>query len=119
VSEEERERYLKRRNRHISLTFGTAVAIVMLVLGIMGIGVTFIWQLDVRLHDIQAQTNCRTDEANDERHATLDLLVATGTLFTVIGADPTTKAGALADYQLAVDKAREVQRRDINVICPN
>lgn len=108
---------IKPANRHVNLTYGTATAIVVLMLCVLAIGAWFIYSLRSELADFKGANACRAQVAEDERKATLAVTVGQGELFItgVLNRDGLVKA--VTDYRDTVQRAEQTAGRDINETC--
>lgn len=108
---------IKPGNRHINLTYGTAVALVVLMLSVLILGGWFIYSLRSELSDFKGINACRSEVAEDERKATLDVTVGLGELFITAILDREALVPAVNTYRETVSQAQTVNGRDVAAAC--
>lgn len=108
---------IAKRNRHISLTYGTATALVVLLLCVLFVGGWFIYSLRHDVSEFKGSNACRAQVAEDERKATLDVTVGQGELFITAVLNKDALTAAVNSYRDTVQRAEAVAGRDINQVC--
>lgn len=104
-------------NRRINLTYGTAIALVVLMLAALFVAAWFIVSLRSDLSSFKGVNACRAQVAEDERKATLDVTVGQGEIFITAVLNKDHLLDEVTAYRDTVQRAEEVAGRDINQVC--
>jgi hypothetical protein len=104
-------------NRHINLTYGTALAVVVLMLSLLVVGGWFIYSLRSELDGFKGVNACRAQVAEDERKATLDVTVGQGEIFITGVLNKDNLVQVVTNYRATVNDAEKIAGQDINEVC--